>query len=143
MNNRGMIFGTVRNTDRAIVSLSWIGKRRNQLDAWNPRADHRVINLAYTKKIVRDGTVNNVFTIPFRWDGHNIGEYMDAQFRVFAVDAEYNKRGSYVGHIKVAPDWHQIALDVVPGKIKWTYVPQRADGTIGTEVTGSFDYKTD
>lgn len=34
-------------------------------------------------------------------------------------------------------------IELIPGRIKWTYVPQRADGSIGTEVTGTFDYKTD
>ncbi|MFO8083629.1 MAG: type VI secretion system tube protein Hcp [Desulfobacterales bacterium] len=34
-------------------------------------------------------------------------------------------------------------IELVPGRILWTYVPQKADGTMGTEVTDSFDYKTD
>lgn len=34
-------------------------------------------------------------------------------------------------------------IELIPGRIKWTYIPQRADGSIGAEVTGSLDYRTD
>ncbi len=119
--NRGMIFGSVINSAKAVVYLKQIttGHISNDLTLWNPQADNNIIGPCYTKNREADGQHHSVFTLPFRWEAHSLGDFASqARFRIFAMDQQINLTASVTGNIHVEPDWHRIPLDMAVGWMK-------------------------